>query len=226
MSGRLEGKRVLVTHAERFMGAPVAARFREEGADVVTDTSIPRSAAEGAAIVEAAGTIDVVFANLAWPPTPALVTDQTDDDWTTLFDTLVHPLMGMVRAAAKIMKAGNGGRIVGMTSAAPLRGIPRNSAYCAARGAQNAYLRAAGLELARDDILVTAIAQNYVENDTYYPPGLTEDETFLKRMRGVVPAQRLGLPEETAALALFLATEANFMPGQIIPLSGGWATTL
>ena len=43
MSGRLEGKRVLVTHAERFMGAPVAARFREEGADVVTDTSIPRS---------------------------------------------------------------------------------------------------------------------------------------------------------------------------------------
>jgi len=226
MSGRLEGKRVLVTHAERFMGAPVAARFREEGADVIADTSIPRSAAEGAAIVEAAGALDVVFANLAWPPTPALVTEQTDDDWTTLFDTLVHPLMGIVRAAAKTMKAAGSGRIVGMTSAAPLRGIPRNSAYCAARGAQNAYLRAAGLELARDEILVTAIAQNYVENDTYYPPGLTEDETFLKRMRGVVPAQRLGQPEETAALALFLATDANFMPGQIIPLSGGWATTL
>ena len=60
----------------------------------------------------------------------------------------------------------------------------------------------------------------------YYPPGLTEDETFLKRMRGVVPAQGLGQPEETAALALFLATEAGFMPGQIIPLAGGWSTTL
>jgi 2-keto-3-deoxy-L-fuconate dehydrogenase len=226
MGDRLAGKRVLVTHADRFMGTPVAERFRAEGADVVADTSIPRSAEEGGAIVEAAGTVDVVFANLAWPPTSALVTDTSDDDWATLFDVLVHPLMGIVRAASRTMKRAGGGRIVGMTSAAPLRGIPRNSAYCAARGAQNAYLRAAGLELARDDILVTAIAQNYVENDTYYPPGLTEDETFLARMRGVVPAQRLGQPEETAALALFLATEAGFMPGQIVPLAGGWATTL
>ena len=226
MGDRLAGKRVLVTHADRFMGAPVAERFRAEGAEVIADTSIPRSAAEGAAVAEAAGSIDVLFANQAWPPTQALVTDTTDEDWHALFDVLVHPLMGLVRATAKTMKAAGGGRIIGMTSAAPLRGIPRNSAYCAARGAQNAYLRAAGLELARDGILVTAIAQNYVENDTYYPPGLTEDEQFLARMRAVVPAQRLGQPEETAALALFLATEANFMPGQIIPLAGGWATTL
>ena len=63
MGDRLAGKRVLVTHADRFMGAPVAERFREEGADVVADTSIPRSAADGEAIVEAAGAVDVVFAN-------------------------------------------------------------------------------------------------------------------------------------------------------------------
>nr|AMQ13571.1 halohydrin dehalogenase [synthetic construct] len=226
MGDRLTGKRVLVTHADRYMGAPVAERFRAEGAEVIADTSVPRSAAEGAAIAEAAGAIDVLFANLAWPPTPALVTDTSDEDWHALFDVLVHPLMGLVRAAAKTMKGAGGGRIIGMTSAAPLRGIPRNSAYCAARGAQNAYLRAAGLELARDGVLVTAIAQNYVENDTYYPPGLTEDEQFLARMRGVVPAQRLGQPEETAALALFLATEAGFVPGQVFPLAGGWTTTL
>ena len=226
MGSRLEGRRVLVTHADRFMGAPVARRFREEGAEVVADTSLPRSAEAGAAVVEAAGAVDVLFANLAWPPTPALVTDTGDEDWHALFDVLVHPLMGMVRAAARTMKPAGEGRILGMTSAAPLRGIPRNAAYCAARGAQNAYLRAAGLELARDGVLVTAIAQNYVENDTYYPPGLTEDEQFLARMRAVVPAQRLGRPEETAALALFLATEAGFVPGQIFPLAGGWTTTL
>ncbi|MEE4298673.1 MAG: SDR family oxidoreductase [Pseudomonadales bacterium] len=226
MGDRLAGRRVLVTHADRFMGVPVAERFRAEGAEVIADTSTPRSAAEGAAIVDAVGAVDVLFANLAWPPTPALVTDTSDEDWHALFDVLVHPLMGLVRAAAKAMKTSGSGRIIGMTSAAPLRGIPRNAAYCAARGAQNAYLRSAGLELARDGVLVTAIAQNYVENDTYYPPGLTEDEQFLTRMRTVVPAQRLGQPEETAALALFLATEAGFVPGQIFPLAGGWTTTL
>ena len=226
MGDRLAGKRVLVTHADRFMGTPVAERFRSEGAEVIADASIPRSIDAGAAVVEAAGPIDILFANLAWPPTPALVTAIEDDDWHVLFDVLVHPLLGMVRSAARGMKARGGGRIIGMTSAAPLRGIPRNAAYCAARGAQNAFLRASGLELARDDVLVTAIAQNYVENDTYYPPGLTVDEAFLARMRGVVPAQRLGEPTETAALALFLATEAGFMPGQIIPLAGGWTTTL
>jgi 2-keto-3-deoxy-L-fuconate dehydrogenase len=222
----LAGKRVLVTHADRFMGAPVAERFREAGAEVVADVRVPRGVDEGSAIVEDAGPVDVLFANLAWPPTPALVTEIATDDWQTLFDVLVHPLLGMVRTAAASMKAVGAGRIIGMTSAAPLRGIPRNAAYCAARGAQNAFLRAAGLELARDGVLVTAIAQNYVENDTYYPPGLTEDEQFLSRMRAVVPMQRLGRAEETAALALFLATEAGFVPGQIFPLAGGWTTTL
>lgn len=222
----LAGKRVLVTHADRFMGPPVAARMRAAGAEVIEDTSVPRGIDAGAAVVEAAGPVDVLFANLAWPPTPALVDAIDDGDWNDLFDTLVHPLMGMVRIAARAMKAAGAGRIIGMTSAAPLRGIPRNSAYCAARGAQNAFLRAAGLELARDGVLVTAIAQNYVHNDTYYPPGLTEDEQFLARMRQVVPAQRIGAPEETASLALFLATEAGFMPGQIFPLAGGWTTTL
>ncbi|HSG88243.1 MAG TPA: SDR family oxidoreductase [Pseudomonadales bacterium] len=226
MGERLAGKRVLVTHADRFMGQPVADRFRAEGAEVIADTRIPRSIEEGAAIVDEAGPVDVLFANLAWPPTAALVDAIEASDWHDLFDVLVHPLMGMVRSASRDMKAAGTGRIIGMTSAAPLRGIPRTSAYCAARGAQNAYLRAAGLELARDGILVTAIAQNYVHNDTYYPPGLTEDEQFLQRMRAVVPAQRIGDPAETAALALFLATEAGFMPGQIIPLAGGWTTTL
>ncbi|MEE4382566.1 MAG: SDR family oxidoreductase [Pseudomonadales bacterium] len=226
MTGPLAGRRVLVTHADRYMGPPVAARFREAGAEVLEDTSIPRSVEAGAAVAERAGSVDVLFANLAWPPTPALVDEIATEDWTALFDVLVHPLLGLVRTAAASMKAAGGGRIIGMTSAAPLRGLPRNAAYCAARGAQNAFLRAAGLELARDGVLVTAIAQNYVENDTYYPPELAGDERFLSRMRGVVPMQRLGAPAETAALALFLATEAGFVPGQIFPLAGGWTTTL
>lgn len=226
MSGRLDGRRVLLTHADRYMGPPIAERFRAEGAEMVEDTGTPRGIDEGAAVAEAAGPVDVLVANLAWPPRPALVDAIGNEDWHDLFEVLVHPLMGLVRNTAAVMKAAGGGRIVAVTSAAPLRGIPRTAAYCAARGAQNAYLRAAGLELARDGVLVTAIAQNYIANDTYYPPGLAEDEAFLERMRGVVPARRLGEPEETASMALFLATEAGFVPGQIFPLAGGWTTTL
>lgn len=226
MSGRLEGRRVLITQADRFMGPVISLRFRAEGAEVIDDTTGPRGIDGGRAIAERHGAVDVLVANLALPPHPALVDETTESDWHALFDALVHPLMGLVGTTSRYMKAAGGGRIIGMTSAAPLRGIPKNSAYCAARGAQNAYLRAAGVELARNDILVCAIAQNYVANDTYYPAGLTEDERFLERMRAVVPAGRIGDPEETASLALFLATEAGFMPGQIIPLSGGWTTTL
>ena len=226
MGDRLNGRRILVTQADRFMGPVIVERFRAEGGEVIADTTAPRGIDEGRAIAERHGTVDVVIANLAFPPTPALVDATSAESWHALFDALVHPLMGLVSVCAGQMKAAGGGRIIGLTSAAPLRGIPKNSAYCAARGAQNAYLRAAGLELARNDILVCAIAQNYVANDTYYPPGLTEDPQFLQRMRGVVPAGRIGEPAETAALALFLASEAGFMPGQIIPLAGGWTTTL
>lgn len=226
MNGRVEGKRILVTQADRFMGPVIARRLRNEGAEVIEDSTVPRGIDGGRAIAQRHGTVDVLVANLAMPPHPSLVDETTDADWHALFDALVHPLMGLVGTTARFMKAAGGGRIIGMSSAAPLRGIPKNSAYCAARGAQNAYLRAVGLELARNDILVCAIAQNYVANDTYYPPGLTEDERFLERMRAVVPAGRVGDPEETAALALFLASEAAFMPGQIFPLAGGWTTTL
>jgi len=226
MSQRLAGRRVLVTAAETYMGPAIAGAFREAGADVVTDARQPTRIEEGAATVADAGEIDTLIANLAHPASPALVDEQEDAVWQALFDALVHPLMGMVRAAAAGMKARGGGRIIAVTSAAPMRGVPRASAYCAARGAQNAYLRAAGIELARDGVWVSAIAQNYVENDTYYPPELLANERFLERMKTAVPAGRIAAPEETANLALYLAAEATFMPGQIIPLAGGWTTTL
>jgi 2-keto-3-deoxy-L-fuconate dehydrogenase len=226
MSQRLAGKTVFLTHADRYMGPAIRTRFEAEGARVQISTDRPQSAEAGEALLSDVEGLDVLVANLAFPPQPALVDAIDDADWHALFDHLVHPLMGLVRGAAKRMKAAGGGRIIAVTSAAPLRGIPKNGAYCAARGAQNAFLRAAGLELARDHISVAAIAQNYIENDTYYPPELLKDERFLSRMREVVPAQHIGDPKATADLALFLATEAQFMPGQIFPLAGGWTTTL
>ena len=225
MSQRLAGKAIFLTHADRYMGPAIHKRFEAEGARVQVSTERPRSAEAGEALLDNVESLDVLVANLAFPPQPALVDAIEDGDWHALFDHLVHPLMGLLRGAAK-REGRRRGQDNRRNQCRTLRGIPKNGAYCAARGAQNAFLRAAGLELARDHIAVAAIAQNYIENDTYYPPELLKDERFLSRMREVVPAQHIGDPKATADLALFLATEAQFMPGQIFPLSGGWTTTL
>lgn len=227
MSKLLDGKRVLVTCAEEYMGPAMVEVFREEGAEVIANTedlSSPEAIEEA---VASAGVIDVLIANLmerAW--WEALVQDIPDDDWLAHFDYIVHPLMRLTRAVLPQMIERKSGKIVAITSAAPLRGIPKASGYCAARGAQNAFIRAAGLEVARNNVQINAIAQNYVENPTYYPPEMVANKDLMSRMMKVIPAKRLGKGEESAHLAAFLASNhSDFIVGQIIPFAGGWVTT-
>lgn len=226
MAERLTGKRALVTSVDRYMGAPIADLFEAEGAVVVRDNADLRSPKAVDSLLDKGGAIDILVANLAeaeqrWEFVP----DITDEVWTGLFDELVHPMMRLVRGAVPGMKERGGGKIVAVTSAAPLRGIPKGSAYCAARGAQNAFVRAAGLELARHNIQFNAIAQNYVENVTYYDDEMLGDEKLMERMLKVIPSKRLGKGHETAELALFLASNnSDFIVGQVIPFAGGWAT--
>ena len=99
------------------------------------------------------------------------------------------------------------GKIIAVTSAAPIRGIPNNGAYCAARGAQNSFIKAVGLELARANIQVNAIAQNYINNDTYYPDDLVDSPRFLDHIKRNVPTNKIGSAEETAELAAYLARD-------------------
>ncbi len=225
-AGELEGRRVLVTQSDDYMGPPIVARFREAGAEV---TAVPGRLVDPAAIdglVEACPEPDAVIANLAAGPSPHVVAEIEDEEWDELFDVMVRPLMRIVRAFAPGMIARGAGKIVAMTSAAPLRGIPVTSAYCAARGAQNAFVRAAGLELARENVQLNAVAQNYVHNEAYYPDSLVETERFQKSLARNVPIGRLARPEESADLALFLASSrSDFIVGQVVPFAGGWATT-
>lgn len=227
MSGRLEGKRVLVTRAHRYMGPDIVKLFREEGAEVIADESDLRAPEAAADVVARARRIDVLIANLAEEEERmTFFHELREEDWFGFFDQLVHPLMRLARAAVPQMIERKAGKIVAVTSAAPLRGIPGASAYCAARGAQNAFVRALGLEVARHNVQVNAIAQNYVENEKYYPPEMLADEELMARMMKVIPAKRLAKGWETAELALFLASEkSNFIVGQVIPFAGGWVTT-
>lgn len=223
---RFENKKVLVTTANRYMGPDVAKRFEEEGAKVIRSDNRLLDQNSVDELVAEVGDIDILIANFSEPPRSSSVDKIADEDWYILFDTLVHPLMRVSRAFATKMKAQGHGKIVAVTSAAPLRGIPNTSGYCAARGAQNAFVRAIGLELAKSNVQVNAIAQNYISNDTYYPDDFVENEKFKQHLNGFVPTKKVADGEETAELALYLASErCTHMVGQVVPFAGGWATT-
>lgn len=225
MADRLQGKRVLITSATTYMGPAVATLFADEGADVQTDDGELRGPDGPAALIEQAGDIDVLVANLDLPAVGSKVVDMDDDDWLDGFDAMVHPLMRLVRAAAPAMIERGGGSIVAITSSSPLRRMnPHAVAYVTARAAQNAFVRSAGHQLAKHNVRLNAVAQNFVANDTYYPPEVLANERFQQRLQQDVPAARIGQPEESAELALFLASEsASFIFGQIISSDGGWS---
>ncbi len=221
----LRGKRVLITQAADFMGPALCAGFAEHGAVVIADEHALLDPAAPAALVAAAGHVDVLIANLAIaaPSTPAAAV--TDEEWRDVFAQLVDPLPRLVRAVLPQMVERRAGKVIVMGSASALRGMKRASTYSAARGAQIAYVRAVGTEVAPHNVQVNLIAQNFVDNPTYFPADVQALPAFQERLRREVPAQRLGRPEEDAALAVFLASdECGFLVGQSVPFAGGWAT--
>jgi 2-keto-3-deoxy-L-fuconate dehydrogenase len=222
---RLAGKRVLVTSAETFMGPAIVDMFTSEGASVIADASPLTAEADADELIERSGHIDVLVANFDVPADRAKVADIDDAAWALAFDAMVHPLMRIVRAAAPQMTQRQAGSIVAMTSSSPLRRMsPQATTYVTARGAQNTFVRSAGHELAKHNVRLNAIAQNFVANETYYPAEVLENPRFQERLRLDVPAARVGSPEETAELAVFLASDnSSFIYGQIISQDGGWS---
>ena len=215
----------LVSAADTYMGPALVEKFEAQGFHVIRGKSDQTSETAIRALIAEAGRIDVLVGNLALSPHSAPVQDISDADWQRLFDAMVNPLLYLVRAVVPQMLERQAGKIIAITSAAPLKGIPNNAAYCAARGAQNGFIKAVGMELARSNIQVNAIAQNYINNDTYYPDDLLETEKFQQHVRRNVPNGRVGAPAETAELAAYLASEdCNHMVAQILPLAGGWTT--
>ena len=177
----LNGKRVLITHADQFMGPTFCEVFAAHGAEVIASTDLLSDAGAPAAVVAAAGHVDVLVA----------------------------------RRAGKVLVIG---------SASALRGMKRASSYSAARGAQLAYAQAVGVEMAPHQIQVNAIAQNFVDNPTYFPPEVQANPRFQERMKWEVPLGRLVSAKEDAEFAAYLCSEAaNCFVGQVFPVCGGWA---
>ena len=220
----LQGRRVLITQSDDFMGPALARVFAALGAAVTADARAlgddPDSARR---VVDDAGAVDVLIAHLALPAPSTPVGEVGDDEWRRVFAHLVDPLPRLLRAVLPQMRSRGGGKVVVVGSASALRGMKRTSTYSAARGAQLAWVRAAGVELARDNIQLNAIAQNFVDNPTYFPPEVQALPAFQERLKREVPLGRLVSGDEDALFAAYLASDAAAcFVGQVFPVCGGW----
>jgi 2-keto-3-deoxy-L-fuconate dehydrogenase len=250
---KLTGKVALITNVSHFMGPAITEEFCREGASVALHDrdeaavkpyaliaerlgrdglsragDLSRSGeAERAveAVVARFGRLDILVNNNAHTPSGSPVEDITDAAWREMMARLLDEPFFCLRAALRVMRPAGRGKIINMSSAAAFPGLPNYAAYTAARAGVNGLTKAVGREVAGAGIQVNAIAQNYVENPTYFPPALTGDPVRLARMVKNIPAGRLARSEESARLAVYLASEdADFFIGQVIPFAGGWVT--
>lgn len=221
----LLGKRVLITQADLFMGPVLCEVFARHGATVIASTESLVSPEAPAALVAQSGQVDVLIANLAIPAPATAATDVSEEEWRDTFAVLVDPLPRLCRAVLPAMITRRAGKILVMGSASALRGMKLRSTYSAARGAQLAYVQALGVEVAPHNVQVNAIAQNFVENPTYFPPEVQANPRFQERLQREVPLGRLVGANEDAEFAAYLCSDlANCFVGQVFPVCGGWVT--
>ena len=219
----LSGKRVLVTQARDFMGPALCETFASLGATVIPDDLSLADPQRPAEVVRAAGRVDVLLAHLSLPAPRSTAVEATDEEWREVFGHLVDPLPRLVRAVLPQMIERRAGKILLVGSAAALRGQKRASTYSAARGAQLAYIQTVGIEAAPHNVQVNAIAQNFVDNPTYFPPELQARPAFQERLQREVPLGRLVSAREDAMFAAYLCSDAaSCFVGQVFPVCGGW----
>lgn len=225
MQNMLDGKRVLITQADAFMGPTLCEVFAEQGAIVIASTDALHEPAAAARVVRGAGKIDVLVANLALAAPSTVASEVTDEEWRHVFASLVDPLPRLLGAVLPDMVDRRAGKVLVMGSASALRGMKRASTYSAARGAQLAYVQAVGVEVAPHNVQVNAIAQNFVENPMYFPAAVQANPRFQERLQREVPLGRLVSAREDAAFAAYLCSDAAAcFVGQVFPVCGGWVS--
>jgi len=247
-----EGRVVLVTQVQHFVGEPAVRALLAAGAKVVAqddafgdaatrrawEEAYPGAVAIGelepgaivAAAVAAAGRLDAVVSNDAYPAVKGAVDEADPEEFRRGIEAMmVRPFM-LAGAAVRQMKAQaaeggqGGGSILFVTSASTVHGIPNYSMYVAARAGTNGLAVTLSKELARHGISVNALAPNFVESPTYFPPSLMADPKTRDKILSNIPLRRLGRPEEVAAAIAFLVSgDSDFLTGQVIPIAGGWA---
>jgi glucose 1-dehydrogenase len=133
---------------------------------------------------------------------------------------LTGPWLGCQEAARKMVSQHEGGRIVNISSVHEDLPMKTNSPYCAAKGGVRMLMRTIALELAPHGVTVNNIAPGAVEIPM--DARIEEDPGEFGRLLSEIPLGRMGKPEEVAALAVYLASDAAaYVTGSTFVVDGG-----
>ena len=230
MSGRLTGKKALVTGGARGIGGAIATAFAREGADVaVLDLKLDAAEARAAALaafgvktfavaadvsdeaqveaavkkVEAAlGQIDILVNN-AGIDTTSVVAEMSTAMWDQMMAVNLRSVFLCTRAVLKPMISRKFGRIINIASQLGHKGAPEMAHYAAAKAGVIGFTRSLAYEVARDGITVNAICPGPIETELF--KALPEE--WKKRKLGELPIGRAGHVDEIAPTAVLLASE-------------------
>lgn len=189
----------------------------------------PIAGAQPEAIVEnalarAGGRLAAIVSNDHFPA-PALAPDTAPI--AGLRDNHAHLVefpFRVIQAALPALRAQGGANLVMITSNRTRLPLSGGAFPDAARAAANAMVRSLAIDLARDGIIINAVAPNFLYSEAYYPSALfRETERGRAYVEHSVPVGRLAEPEEIGEVITFLATvRTRFLTGAIIDFSGGW----
>jgi len=133
---------------------------------------------------------------------------------------LTGPWLGSQIAARQMVKQGDGGRIINISSVHEDMPMPTNAPYCAAKGGLRMLMRTIAVELAPHKITVNNIGPGAI--DTPLDKPTKEDPAKMKKLLAEIPLDRMGQPEEVAELAIYLASDAAaYVTGSTYFIDGG-----
>jgi 3-oxoacyl-[acyl-carrier protein] reductase len=139
-----------------------------------------------------------------------------EEEWSEVLDTNLTAAFRLMRRALRAMLRARAGRIVNMASVAGLRANPGQANYAAAKAGLIALTKTAALEVARRGVTVNAVAPGLIET------GMTAE--LSTDLLSLVPARRMGTPEEVAACVRFLVSDqASYVTGAVLTVDGGLA---
>lgn len=208
---------------DSFADESVRTAYEEEIPGVIT---LPPAAPDQLidAVVSQAGELTALISNDSHPADPSPLGSTDSEILATALDRLTVRPFALINAAVPKLKEQGYGKIVLISSAAPLQGIPNYSVYATARGATNAMVRSMALELGKHGVTVNAMAPNYVESPTYFPDELLNNPDNYAKITSKIPLRRLAKPEEAGEVVAFLTgPESDFITGHVLPYAGGWA---